>query len=251
MIITSFGQSLIELEEVDSTNSYASRILLLNQLADGTVIMAHSQRSGRGQRGSTWESDPGTNLLVSYIFYPRFISAEDHFSLNQILCLSIYEFIKSKVTQPVSIKWPNDIMVNDSKIAGLLIETVVRGSKIHQCIAGIGINVNQTIFMDYIPPAISLSLLNKKNYVLKDCLSYLNECLNKWYAILTVGNRKKIKETYANALYRKGVLAWYETGNKKFKGTIHSTMSHGELVIIQEDGFEYVFKNKEVKYLYE
>jgi BirA family biotin operon repressor/biotin-[acetyl-CoA-carboxylase] ligase len=127
---------------------------------------------------------------------------------------------------------------------------VIRGNKSHQCIAGMGININQSRFLNYKPSATSLALLTKKKYNLKDCLFKLNHYLGKWYAILSIGNRRKIKETYANALYRKDVLAWYETGNKKFRGIIHTTMPQGELVIIQEDGYEYVFKNKEVKYLY-
>jgi BirA family transcriptional regulator, biotin operon repressor / biotin---[acetyl-CoA-carboxylase] ligase len=251
MINTPFGQVKIELPEVDSTNSYAARLLDSEQPVEGTVIMAHAQRSGRGQRGSVWESEPHSNLLISYIIYPRFLSADDHFTLNQVLCLSIHEFVNELVHKNVSIKWPNDIMVGNSKIAGLLVETVIRGNKIHQCIAGIGINVNQVTFMDYVPQATSLALLTNKKYELNNCLLRLNIILNKWYAILAVGNRKKIRESYALLLYRKGLLSWYETGKKRFRGTIQTTMPQGELVIIQEDGFEYVFKNKEVKYLYE
>lgn len=250
MIELPIGRNVIELPAVDSTNTYLAKLLQTTSLNDGTAIMAQFQSAGRGQRGSAWESERGSNLLVSYVSFPASLKADEHFTFNQAMCLGVRDFIARHTSLPVMIKWPNDIMVGNGKISGLLIENSIRGSIIYQCIVGIGININQRRFGNYSPQSVSLSLLNDKNFNLHECFQELSKSISKWYTIFTIGNKRMIKESYSEWLFRKGVPAIYETGGRRFKGTIQGTMPNGELVIVQEDGFEYIFKNKEVKFLF-
>ena len=244
------GTTLIELHETESTNRDAAELIRTGHPAEGTVIMAYFQKAGRGQRGNHWESEQGHNLLVSFILYPVFLKATDHFVLNQALCLAVWEFIKEQTTEIVSVKWPNDIMAGDRKIAGLLIENSLRGPGIQHTIAGIGININQVLFQHYQPEATSLRILNNRTYDLKMCLEKLSGHISKWYTILAIGNKRLIHETYTENLFRRGQLHRFATGEKEFMGVIQKTMPQGELVIVQEDGYEYVFKNKEVRFLF-
>ena len=250
MIQLPIGHHVIELPEVDSTNSYLSKMLQATSLSEGTAIMAQFQSAGRGQRGSGWESERGSNLLVSYVLFPASLPADEQFTFSEAICLGVKDFIQKHVSEPVKIKWPNDILVGNRKIAGILIENSIRGSQIHQSIVGIGININQQRFGNYSPQPVSLAMLNDQYFNIKECFAELSNALSKWYTILTIGNKRMIKEAYSESLFRKGIKAEYETAGRRFTGTIQGTMPQGELVIVQEDGFEYIFKNKEVKFLF-
>ena len=94
------GQHLIELKETDSTNSAAAKLIRNSAPPEGTVVSAHVQLHGRGQRsGGTpgtaamWESEPHKNLTVSIIFYPHFLPVTDQFVLNQAMALGVYDYV--------------------------------------------------------------------------------------------------------------------------------------------------------------
>ena len=107
----------MQFDELDSTNSYAIELLSKNKPSEGTVISAWNQAKGRGQIGSSWESEAGKNLTISLILYPTFLPIKQQFLLNQAISLSIYDFISRFIKNGVSIKWPNDILLNGKKVA--------------------------------------------------------------------------------------------------------------------------------------
>jgi len=242
------GSKIIELDEIDSTNSYAARLIYDQSPIEGTVITAGFQSAGKGQRGSGWESEKNQNLILSYILFPSFLDVSQHFLLNQAISLSIYDFISQKTSAPVAIKWPNDILAGDKKIAGLLIENSIRNNKFSSSIAGIGININQQYFKPYSPQATSLQLLENKTYKLHNCIAELNNSVDKWYSILKSGNYKKISESYQNALFKKGRTVGFESEGEMFTATIKGVNESGQLLLKKSNGEEAVFNNKEVKY---
>jgi BirA family biotin operon repressor/biotin-[acetyl-CoA-carboxylase] ligase len=136
----------IYLDEIDSTNAEAMRLIKQGKPAEGTCIVAGFQHNGRGQRSNTWTSRPGENLLASFILYPRPAMAQQPFLLSKCIALAVLKTIKSFSSSNVSIKWPNDIMIDGKKAAGILLENQWAGSNWQTAIAGIGINVNQTEF---------------------------------------------------------------------------------------------------------
>src|SRR6185295_16197922 len=84
------GQNLVYRDAVDSTNTLAASMLSESHPPEGTAIIAGQQAAGRGQQGTTWESDSGKNLLVSFIFYPTFLSSKNIFFLNMACSLALY-----------------------------------------------------------------------------------------------------------------------------------------------------------------
>ena len=149
------GRNVIKLDTVDSTNRYANDLLNCNfndgsvkKIYDGTVVLARTQRSGKGRRGNNWESEPCKNLTFSIILYPGFLKASDQFRLNKVISLGIYDHVRSIIMQhdekcdrTVSIKWPNDIYAGSDKISGILLENAIRQDKISHSIIGIGLNI--------------------------------------------------------------------------------------------------------------
>lgn len=244
------GQRIIEVAETDSTNSYAARLLHEEIPEEGTVIFSSFQKAGRGQRGSNWESEAGKNMLLSYILYPVFLPVSNHFSLNQAISLALQETLQQFTIEEIKIKWPNDILAGNEKIAGILIENTIRNVKLIHAIAGAGININQLQFENYQPPATSLAKLENKTFVTATILKVLNHHIDKWYSLLRVGNYAKINEAFLSKLFQYNQPARYESSGIRFNGTITGIASDGRLKILREDGTDVVFANKEVKFLY-
>ncbi len=150
------GQNLISKELVDSTNNVASILLNESALPEGSAIVAKQQSAGRGQQGTTWESEYGMNLLVSFIFYPNFLPPKNIFLINMTFSLALYDFARKLMNEDVSVKWPNDLYFQNKKLAGLLVENSIRNNEFNYSIVGIGINVNQVNFSSNAANATSL-----------------------------------------------------------------------------------------------
>ncbi len=140
---------------IDSTNLQAHREIA--DAAEGCVWVADYQTAGRGQRGNSWESGAGENLLFTVLLRPDFLHVAKQFAISQITALAIVKWLETKGLSP-KIKWPNDIYVGDKKICGILIEHAVAGVNLSASILGIGININQTRFCSDAPNPISLLL---------------------------------------------------------------------------------------------
>lgn len=140
-------------KEIDSTNSQAHRCR--HEASDFTVWAAEFQTAGRGQRGNTWESAVGENLTFSILLKPTNFLSTRQFELSQVVALGVVDYLATHGIE-AKIKWPNDIYVGDRKICGILIENVLSGDTLSVCIAGIGVNLNQTVFRSDAPNPTSL-----------------------------------------------------------------------------------------------
>src|ERR1700730_10313043 len=143
---TTFDNQLIELESVDSTNNYAMARIHEGMASDGLVCLARHQWAGKGQRGKTWLSEPGQNLIMSLVIEPTPLILTQQFLLSAAVALGIMDLIAVLVKNGWSIKWPNDIYWNDRKAAGILVESVIQGGNWRFAVAGIGMNLNQWSF---------------------------------------------------------------------------------------------------------
>src|ERR1700759_4538285 len=161
---TTFDNQLIELESVDSTNNYAMARIHEGLASDGMVYLARYQWAGRGQRGKTWISEPGQNLIMSLIIEPSPLKITQQFLFSAAIALAILDLMKSFQNNDWKIKWPNDIYWNDRKAGGLLIESVVTGQTWTWAIVGIGMNLNQSSFPAEIPNAVSLNQITGVTY---------------------------------------------------------------------------------------
>ena len=149
--MTNFPETfpLIIIDETNSTNHYLDQLCRNESArpAEYTTVIAQFQTAGKGQRGNSWESEDGKNLLFSYVLYPTFVEARHQFVLSQIASLAVKEEL-DQWTDGVSIKWPNDVYRDDRKICGMLLENDLCGAYIGRHISGIGVNINQETFRD-------------------------------------------------------------------------------------------------------
>ena len=163
---------LIEwLQEVGSTSTY-----LRENRADAphaTVVAARSQTAGRGQRGNSWEAEPGRNLTFSMLLRPRGVDARTQYAVSEAVATAIVTVLRRYVpdSDHLTVKWPNDIYYTDSKLCGILIECSLSGLTIDRAVAGVGINVNQTEFRSDAPNPISLRQITGREYPLEPLLA--------------------------------------------------------------------------------
>lgn len=242
------GSTIVHLDTVDSTNNYAAKELLTKSLKEGTVFAAACQQNGRGQAGSGWESEKNSNLTFSIVLFPEQIAVVNQFYISMAVSLGVSDFLKQHI-EGVTVKWPNDIYVNDKKIAGILIETAISGGKFSRAIVGIGLNVNQEKFFSDAPNPVSMRNLTGKFYDLPTLLSDLCEKLDKRFAQLIRGENVAILDAYQQQLYRLDSWAKYSANGEEFKGMIKQVNPDGQLQIETTGGGRRGFYFKEVVFL--
>ncbi|MBD5213975.1 MAG: biotin--[acetyl-CoA-carboxylase] ligase [Bacteroidales bacterium] len=238
---------LIErLREVGSTSDY-----LRAEMPDaphGTVVSAHTQTAGRGQRGNSWEAEPGMNLTFSILLRPSGIEAREQYSLSEAVATAIASTLRKLLPepQPLTIKWPNDIYYADSKLAGILIENSLSGSSISKAIAGIGININQSLFNSDAPNPISLRQITGRSY---DTDQLLEEIAGAVIAAVDTlpAEAAQIHERYLSMLWRRqGFHPYKEPDGERFVASIASIAPTGHLTLRRPDGSEKTYAFKEV-----
>lgn len=201
------GQNVIHLPRVDSTNAHCAALATAGAAPEGTVVWADAQTSGRGQRGRVWQSSVGQNVLASYLVLPTFLKAHQQFDLSRAVALGVFWAVRSMVVGEVRIKWPNDILVNGRKVAGILIECGLRGSAMGYAVCGIGLNVNQTEF-EGLPNATSLALEMGRKFDRAEVLQALSAQLEGTYLLLRAGKAKQVRALFDTNLFR--VDDWVE-----------------------------------------
>ena len=238
--------NIIKLHSVDSTNNYVLSLKESDKFKEGLVVFSEFQTKGKGQRGNLWESEQGKNLIVSILFEPD-ILADKQFDISKIVSSSLIECLLNFGIK-ATIKWPNDILVGNKKIAGILIQNIISASgKITHSVVGIGLNVNQLTFDDYVPKAISLQLELKKNIIL-DEVKY--KLLNNLRNIIKVYRSGQYLGTqYLNALFQKDKVVVFESNSQRFNGIIKGVEDSGLLLVETEDSIKR-FAMKEIRMLF-
>ena len=241
-----FSKKHIKLDSIDSTNNYTLRMKETLPFKEGLMVTANYQTGGNGQRGKSWESLRGDNLLISIVIEPN-ISTKNQFLLSKCVALALYDLL-TLYTDAVSIKWPNDILVGKQKIAGILIQNILKGNKITHSVIGIGLNVNQTKFKDYFPQATSLSLLLNRTFDISEIQDELLKYLAERIKQLKSGFDQQ--KEYLSALFLNNKVATFESKGQKFMGIIKGVSKSGKLHIQLEDDSVTVFDNQEVRFLF-
>ena len=185
-------------QALDSTNDFLKENQ--NRFQHGDGIAAQNQSKGRGQKGNIWASEAGKNATFSVLWRWVNFRPEHQFQLSKLVALTCVNFIKKCLPQAkVAIKWPNDILVNRKKIAGLLIESNIQGKQLKSSVVGIGLNVNQTIFPDAFC-ATSLRQLGAKQKV-DTCVKTLYDMLNSDIDSGLLDNNKYLNKRYLDCLF--------------------------------------------------
>lgn len=240
------GQSLVFMPECHSTNDEASRLIQRDDAMEGTLVITGHQMAGRGQRGNTWSSEAGKNLTFSVILKPTFLALGDQFYLNMIISLGVYDYLKTIFNEDVKIKWPNDILVKNKKVCGILIENQINGQKIQNSIIGVGLNVNQEKFD--LERASSLKILYDQEFELQPILEGVLEKLESRYLMLREQLTEKLSSEYQHALYWLGETRVFSSRQKLFEGKIAGVDEFGRMKIETDTGIKYM-SIKEVEFV--
>lgn len=249
MDIDAFTSSLdfnvIWLNEVDSTNNIARQMILAGEAKEGLLIAANHQTSGRGQQNNVWESESKQNILCSLVLEPTFLNVNQQAWFNMAMCLSVHDALAFYV-KGVNIKWPNDVYINDKKVAGLLIENTLQGQQIKQAIVGIGININQQKFTNGKASSLALQANNwfDRNDVLQQILNYVKIRYNQ----LRLNQFDKIKTDYHKELYGLNEVKRFEANGEVFEGVIKGVDEWGNLLLVS-NGVENVYMVKQISML--
>lgn len=243
------GKVLLHYRALESTNLTAIEYLSKNTPSEGTTIYTYQQHGGRGQIGSKWESEPDKNVALSTILFPDFLPSRRQFLLSQTVSLAIYDFLSTYITSNLRIKWPNDLYVGNKKIGGILIQNVLSGARLQSSVVGIGININQTVFLSDAPNPVSLKEITKETYHLDSLVEELCRAFDLRYRQLRAGKYEEIERTYLQRLYRYGEEAIFQRDNLGiFVGQITGIASDGKLQIMTQKGME-EFALKEVRFV--
>ena len=238
-----FGKEIIHLSDVDSTNNFAAKLFSDRLCQNGSVIMSDCQTNGKGQRGSIWQSEKDKNLLCTFVYQPDNLSVENQAQINWATSLSVCKTLQ-KFGLEAKIKWPNDLLVNGSKICGILIENQINGALISSSFIGIGLNINQAIFLDFL--ATSIQIETGKFYSIREILNALILEMNHYFLLLK-SDHFALKKEYLSSLFRLQEKSFFEVENEVFKGTIIDVSSAGFL-IIEKNGKFLEFGLKTIKY---
>ncbi len=223
------GHSFIELESVDSTNNYAMALAAAGKAVHGTLVFAHDQWAGKGQRGRTWNSNPGANIILSAVLEPV-ASLQAAFGLSVAVALACRDFFTAYAYSDVTIKWPNDLYWNDRKAGGILIENHLRGNRWAHAIAGIGININQVEFPPTARNPVSLRQITGRTYETISLARDLGHHLDKRYTEWEAGGAPALLEAYNAVLYRRGQEVRLRKDNAVFTTRVEGVSPQGQLL---------------------
>lgn len=243
--------------EIPSTNTYLMQRCAKEDLPAGYTVCTFRQTAGRGQRGNGWEAEPDKNISFTTILPTQGISPEGLWRQSMLAALAVCKTLQKYGLQ-ATIKWPNDIYVGDNKICGILIENVLQGGDVKCSLAGIGLNVNQQVFVSNAPNPTSMVLLTGREYDKKEVL----EAILAQLSSLQFMNHAEMRREYLANLYRReGKYLWREAEvtaapmmidrNQEgaFFARICDITSEGCLVLQTEDDVLHTYHFKEIRYI--
>ncbi len=231
------GSNLIHLAEIDSTNNFAKKIANDN-CPHGTVVIAEKQTLGRGRVGRAWESDSNKGLWFSLVLRPALLPEEVQI-ITLAASVAVVEGIFRGQGVSCGIKWPNDIILDNCKVCGILTELSAEPDHVNHVIVGIGINVNQT-FEDFgaeiSGKATSLKIHTGLGQSRVRLLENILFCFDEIYSTLLQGNKKEIIERWNRYSVTLGKEIRVVSRDVEYIGIAQSIASDGKLVVKCIDG---------------
>ena len=226
------------IKTTNSTNSLMKEMLAKGEWPEGErFLYTGYQTAGRGQTGNSWESEADKNLLCSILLPPN----KNLYFLNIAVGVAIIRLI----SEPLTIKWPNDIYWRDKKLAGILVENAIIGNEVKYSIAGIGLNLNQTKFVSDAPNPVSLKQITGKGY---DIDQWMKDLLDAVHAVLNEPE-EAIWADYKAHLYRRE--GWYPFVDKNgtFEARISDVLPTGEIILCDRQGNQRIYEFKQIRYV--
>jgi BirA family biotin operon repressor/biotin-[acetyl-CoA-carboxylase] ligase len=232
----------IHLSVVESTNSYTTRLLSQSDIPEWTVITTDHQTAGKGQRGRSWEGDPGLNIMASIVLRPR-ISVSQQYLISMAVSVAICDVLADFHIH-AHVKWPNDILIEERKICGMLIENQLKGDQVETCVVGIGLNVNQRTFSDFDWEGTSMALELGRIIDREEVLHRLIEAIK--VRVTQMQQSDQLEFDFKERLFGVGKKILFQGQNDLFEAEVVGVESDGRL-ILSKDGEEMKFLNGEIK----
>ena len=239
---------ILKIDSTDSTNNWLAENE--NSIPATALVFCINQRAGRGQRGNSWESEPGKNITASCIFHLKDFPAARQFKISEAIALAIVDYLNEKGVD-AKVKWPNDIYVGEKKICGILVEHIVTGRTLSRTIAGFGININQKKFLSDAPNPVSLSQITRKDYNIEKEISSVAKYIEKRISQITDEN---LHTEFHNKLWRFDNRYHQfrdRLRNENIMAKIQSVAPEGVLSLITEDGEKRNYAFKEIEFILE
>ncbi len=240
------GSNIISYDLVDSTNEVLKK-LITNDTPNGTVIVAQAQTQGKGRFNRTWHSERGSGIYCSILIYhPTKIKNLPIITL--MAGIAVIETINKFSNIAGSLKWPNDVLINNKKVAGILTENISH-SNYKAIIVGVGVNLNNTHFP---PPlnktATSLFIENGNQVQLNRFLLSLLDQLENQYKKLTEFGESFILQLWRENSDMFGKQVTLTQGQNKFTGTVKNIDDKGNLILLTDTGEILHFESGEVSF---
>lgn len=239
-------------DSIGSTNTYLRELKGGDPAYDYEVAVADFQTAGRGQKGNTWESEQGKNLLFSILAHPRNIKVRDQFYLSEAIALAVSDAVIAVIGPEfaggVSVKWSNDVYWKDFKMAGILIENTLQGDRILDTVAGVGLDVNQEVFLSDAPNPISLKNITGRVF---DRDALLTDVVDRFigYMERAEQDRADVDRMYRERLYRREGYHPFRDAAGEFEACIEGIRPDGCLMLLTRGGEHRVYEFKQVQFI--
>ena len=237
--------TIMHIEESISTNKQLAEMDIFS-LPPYFTLMADYQTQGKGRGNNQWHSRKKMNLLASTLLFPC-IAPQRQFDISCAYSLAVCQMLSEHChIDNIRIKWPNDIYINDKKIAGILIEHHISGDSIKYSIIGIGLNVNQSVFPDFLPNPTSIALCTGQTYPIEDILTRILQNLKH---TLTLPHNT-LHYLYTQLLYKRNEWVDFticDTG-QNIKACIQGVSPQGCLQVLTTDHRTLLFELNQIKY---
>ncbi len=235
------AQSVICVAETGSTNQELKK-LAEEGAVHGTLFVANTQNAGRGRRGREWDSKQGDHITMSLLLRPDF--APDIASqLTLVMAASVVKAIEALTGLCCQIKWPNDVLIENRKVSGILTEMSAEMGYIHYVVIGVGINVNYNVVpKDLVDIATSLQLESGKSIERATLIAKVMECFEHLYEqFCHTGNLSNVQEWYNEHLINKDAVVKVLQPNNEFEAIARGINEMGELVVERENRLEKIY----------
>ena len=242
------GRQHLHFTSINSTNNFFSDFEAVKVDQYSFTVSTDFQTDGVGQRGNFWESEICKNLLFTIYTFPKFFETNNLFAINKIVSISILEILQELDVKDVTIKWPNDILVGNKKIAGILLKNSIQGQFVKSLGIGIGLNVNQEKFSQFERKATSLKI--EKGVILDrfKILEAIKKRINKYYKLL-ISNSTVLNELYLKNLYQFDEWHSYLINGNQKKAKIVGVNKDGDLNLNTFEGESLKVGIKEIVFL--
>lgn len=242
--------NVIYFDELDSTNAHLK--LNLSEYKHGDCIVANHQTAGRGQLGTEWVSKPHENLMCSFLMDWSKVKIADQFQISKLVAIVVLSEIKALIpNNDVKIKWPNDIYIDNYKVAGILIENTVNQTYIDKSIIGIGVNLNQVKFPDFNGKKVTSlrNILEGEQINIYELVKKIGDDLLQEVSFGRIHDSKTLNRVYLNHLlgYRQERVFIDKDG--EFTGTIKGVDPQGRLMIEDQKRMK-IYDLKEIKFVF-